>query len=56
MVCIVAILLDPVILPFPLFTEHHLLSYITIAAMAVMTVWSGVDYMKAYWPYITATK
>ena len=56
MVCIVAILLEPVILPFPLFTEKHLLSYITIAAMAVMTVWSGVDYMKAYWPYITATK
>ena len=56
MVCIVAILLEPVILPFPLFTEMHLLSYITIAAMAIMTVWSGVDYMKAYWPYITATK
>lgn len=56
MVCIVAILLEPVILPFPLFTEMHLLSYITIAAMTVMTVWSGVDYMKAYWPYITATK
>jgi CDP-diacylglycerol--glycerol-3-phosphate 3-phosphatidyltransferase len=56
MICIVAILLEPVILPFPLFTEKHLLSYITIAAMAVMTVWSGVDYMKAYWPYITATK
>ncbi len=56
MVCIVCILLEPVILPFPLFTEYHLLSYITIAAMAVMTVWSGVDYMKAYWPYITATK
>jgi len=53
---IVAILLEPVILPFPLFTEMHLLSYITIAAMAIMTVWSGVDYMKAYWPYITATK
>ena len=56
MVCIVCILLEPVILPFPLFTAHHLLSYISIAAMAVMTVWSGVDYMKAYWPYITATK
>jgi len=56
MVCIVAILLEPVILPFPLFTEMHLLSYITIAAMTIMTIWSGVDYMKAYWPYITATK
>ncbi len=56
MVCIVCILLEPVILPFPLFTEMHLLSYITIAAMTIMTIWSGVDYMKAYWPYITATK
>ena len=56
MVCIVAILLEPVILPFPLFTEKHLLSYITIAAMSVMTVWSGVDYMKAYWPHISASK
>ncbi len=56
MICIVAILLEPVILPFPLFTEMHLLSYITIAAMTIMTVWSGVDYMKAYWPHISATK
>lgn len=56
MVCIVCILLEPVILPFAPFTEGHLLAYITIAAMTVMTIWSGVDYMKAYWPYITATK
>ena len=56
MICIVAILLEPVILPFPLFTEMHLLSYITIAAMTIMTVWSGVDYMKAYWPHISASK
>ena len=56
MICIVVILLEPVILPFPLFAETHLLSYITIAAMSVMTIWSGADYMKAYWPYITATK
>ena len=56
MICIVAIPLEPVILPFPLFTEMHLLSYITIAAMTVMTVWSGVDYMKAYWPHISASK
>ena len=56
MICIVAILLEPVILPFPLFTEMHLLSYITIAAMTIMTVWSCVDYMKAYWPHISASK
>lgn len=56
MICIVCILLEPVILPFKPFTEWHLLSYITMAAMTVMTIWSGADYMKAYWPYITATK
>lgn len=56
MICIVCILLEPVVLPFAPFTEWHLLSYITMAAMVIMTIWSGADYMKAYWPYITATK
>ena len=48
MTCILAILLEPVILPFPLFTQYHLLSYVTIAAMIVMTIWSGVEYFTAY--------
>lgn len=52
MISIVTILLEPVILPFKPFAEWHILSYITIAAMTVMTIWSGIDYMKAYWPYI----
>ena len=51
-VCILAVLLEPVILPFPLFTEMHLLSWITIAAMIVMTLWSGIDYFKAYAKYL----
>ena len=48
MVCIVAILLEPVILPFPLFTEMHLLSYITIAAMTIMTIWPSVRSMPTH--------
>lgn len=56
MICILTILLEPVILPFPAFTEMHILSYITIAAMTVMTLWSGIDYLKQYWPYIGTTK
>ena len=56
MICILAILLEPVILPFRPFTEWHLLSYVTIAVMTVMTVWSGADYMKQYWPYIGKMK
>ena len=47
-VCIATILLEPVLLPFPPFAEWHLLSYITMAAMTVMTVWSGVDYAITY--------
>ena len=47
-VCILCVILEPVILPFPLFTQYHLLSYMTIAAMIVMTIWSGVEYFTAY--------
>lgn len=56
MTCILSILLEPVILPFPLFTEHHLLSYITMAAMTVMTLWSGIDYLKTYWKFLDPQK
>ena len=47
-VCILCVILEPVILPFPRFTQYHLLSYVTIAAMIVMTIWSGVEYFTAY--------
>ncbi len=56
MLCILSILLEPVILPFKPFTEWHLLSYITAAAMTVMTLWSGLDYMKTYWPLLDPEK
>ena len=56
MICIVCVLIEPVILPFTPFTEWHLLSYITIAAMTVMTLWSGIDYLKTYWPLLDAKK
>lgn len=47
-VCICTIIIEPVILPFAPFTEWHILSYITMAVMTVMTVWSGVDYFITY--------
>lgn len=56
MICIVTVLLEPVILPFAPFTEWHILSYITTAVMTVMTVWSGIDYLIAYKPYIGQAK
>ena len=47
-VMICAVMLEPVVLPFPLFTEMHLLSYITIGLTIVMTVWSGISYFVSY--------
>ncbi len=50
-VCIITVLVEPVI-PLAVFREWHVLSYATTALMAVMTVWSGVDYFKVYGKYI----
>lgn len=47
-VCICTVMLEPVLLPFKAFTEWHLLSYITIAAATVMTLWSGINYFTSY--------
>ena len=52
-VCIATVLLEPVVLPWKPFTQWHILSYITIAAMIVMTIWSGVDYLRHYWKFVT---
>ena len=55
-VCICTVLLEPVVLPFKAFRDWHLLSYFTIAAMVVMTLWSGIDYMRTYWKFIKLEK
>lgn len=47
-VCIMTLILEPVILPF----TKGILSWITIAAMAVMTVWSGANYILSYRAFI----
>ena len=52
MVCIITIMLEPVI--FPCFRENHILSYVTMGIMTVMTLWSGIDYFVKYGKYITA--
>ena len=34
------------------FLGGHVASYVTMIAMAVMTLWSGIVYFKGYWKYI----
>ncbi len=47
----VIILIEPLI---PFFSENHILSYIAMIVMAFTTVFSGIDYLKAYLPYINS--
>ena len=49
----VVILLEPMI---PFFSENHILSYVAMAVMAFTTLFSGIDYLKAYMPYIDTNK
>ena len=50
MVGTVIILVEPLI---PFFGENHILSYLV---MLVTTVFSGLDYLRAYLPYINTNK
>ena len=36
--------------------DNHILSYISMAVMAFTTLFSGIDYLKAYMPYIDSNK
>ena len=50
MVGTVVILMEPVI---PFFNENHFLSYACMLVMAFTTVFSGLDYLKAYMPHLS---
>lgn len=49
MVGTVAIILEPVLFTFD---ESHIIAYVLMGIMSFTTVFSGIDYMRAYLPYI----
>ena len=49
MVGTVVLIVEPMI---PFFCDNHILSYVFMGIMAFTTVFSGLDYLKAYMPYI----
>lgn len=53
MVGTVIILIEPMI---PFFCDNHILSYVCMGIMAFTTLFSGLDYLKAYLPYINSNK
>ena len=55
-VCIVVVLVEPALALVIPFCRYYVLSYVTMIAMLVMTLWSGIDYLKSYWKFIDPTK
>ncbi|MBQ2827316.1 MAG: CDP-diacylglycerol--glycerol-3-phosphate 3-phosphatidyltransferase [Clostridia bacterium] len=53
MVCIMTILLEPIVLGD--FGKYHILSYLTMVVMTLMTLWSGYDYIKGYWKFLDSS-
>ena len=53
MVGTVVIIVEPII---PFFSDNHILSYAFMAVMAFTTLFSGIDYLKAYMPHIDSNK
>ena len=53
MVGTVVILLEPAI---PMIGQYGVLTYIAMAVMCFTTIFSGLDYLKAYLPYIDSNK
>ena len=49
----VIIILEPCI---PFFNENHILSFVMMGIMTFTTLFSGIDYLKAYMPYIDTNK
>ena len=49
----VVLIVEPMI---PFFCDNHILSYVFMAVMAFTTLFSGIDYLKAYMPYIDSNK
>ncbi|MGI6743244.1 MAG: CDP-diacylglycerol--glycerol-3-phosphate 3-phosphatidyltransferase [Eubacteriales bacterium] len=51
-IAVFVLLLEPALLPF----TYPYISYVLLAATAVMTLWSGADYFRAYWKHIDPSK
>ena len=56
MICMLTCLLEGLIPALTSIDTHMILSYVTTAAMTFMTLWSGLDYFKAFLPYLDPEK
>ncbi|MGN1048289.1 MAG: CDP-diacylglycerol--glycerol-3-phosphate 3-phosphatidyltransferase [Eubacteriales bacterium] len=50
-------LLEPVLFETILgVTDYHILTYISMFLCSLFTVWSGINYLKAYWKFLDPNK
>ena len=56
MACVIVVLIEPVICGLIGVDSHLIASYVTVLFSALMTLLSGINYFKAYWPYINPNK
>ena len=54
MVGTLVIILEPLVFPFC--RENHIAAYVAMGVMCFTTVFSGLDYLRAYLPHIDANK
>ncbi|MBO5375176.1 MAG: CDP-diacylglycerol--glycerol-3-phosphate 3-phosphatidyltransferase [Clostridia bacterium] len=52
---IIILLIEPIIVANVINT-YFIASYIMVGAMVIMTVGSGMDYLKTYWPVLSKSK
>ena len=55
MASMVALLLEPVF-SANVANTHNAVSYVIFGLAVILTVWSGINYFVAYWPYINPNK
>lgn len=53
MIGTVVLIVEPII---PFFCDNHILSYVVMAVVSFTTIFSGLDYLKAYLPHIDSNK
>ena len=57
-VFVMSALLEPVVwsIIWEDLIEYNIITYPAMAVMTVMTVWSGINYIKSYWKYLDPKK
>ena len=56
MVCVIVVLVEPLFVKLTGIDTLSIASYVTLIFSALMSLISGINYFKAYWPYLNPNK